>query len=61
MGYAADTDHQEQVAQGEDHEDSGAFERLVEEMFGRQHSELSNSERRHAAFQWKLMQKKGGV
>jgi hypothetical protein len=61
MGYATDTDHQEQVSQGEDTDRSGVFDRMVDEIFGRPYSELSNSEKKHAAFQWELMCKKGGV
>lgn len=52
MGYAADHDDMEQVAQEEDPEES-SFAEFVEETTGRSYSALPSSERSNVLWQWR--------
>ena len=52
MGYAADHDDMEQVAQGEGSGES-SFVEFVENTVGRDFGELSNSERSNVMWQWR--------
>ncbi len=63
MGYSADYDDAEQVAQGEEQGNSNlhAFEDFIEDNFGRDYGELSWSERSHASFLWKQHLKEHGL
>ena len=57
MGYAADHDDMEQVAQGEDAGES-SFSEFVEDTVGRDFGELSNSERSNLMWQWQQERKR---